>query len=474
MNLFKSLTIVGLILLAGCHHKSKSQLKTVIVTIQDEQGMALKGAKVTPYFFRCKSDPGSSYGWVGEGSGLPKPRAAVSDENGKVALDYPEAIGENHIVSILGIAIKHPSFCSELSEVAVEKPEEITLKKGMHLSLSGLFPESVKGISVYPDGQCDNFKYSDLSWIRGSDNTLSTELPRASFLVRAIGCGDGGRMYFSSPELINSTGEGEKKLELQLRPGTTIRGILDKSVPRPVKNGVIVACVLTASDGSKDLKIVWEVSVDVAEDGSFTLPYLPSGELQMICIAEGYVSKDEKNANPNVCRNPQSFSMSSDQPVTLKMEPTGTVRVHVLDPNGNPLANAYVALNPNQIFNHGSSIIGRRFDSAEFIKNRQENPDYVWQQPPIKYNFNGKTDHNGIVVIHNIPSGKQNLTIKHEAFDQPIQKNGLVYPRRSLEVQIKSGIQSDITVTMEKKDSTSLAEAIKKYAPDWIKRLTNQ
>ena len=58
-------------------------------------------------------------------------------------------------------------------------------------------------------------------------------------------------------------------IDVQLKRGVRVEGLLDTQVPRPLKNGRVVA--LIAQGASRAGPSFWEVAADVTPDGSFIM-----------------------------------------------------------------------------------------------------------------------------------------------------------------------------------------------------------
>lgn len=437
--------------------------KSVTVTVLDEHGKPVSGANVKPFYLRVKEDPGSSYGWNGS-TGGGTPTTAHTDAEGNAPVLYPETLGPGLHTKMLAVLVDHPAFCSKIVEIDVDAPQAIPLQRGMRLTVASNPLSGATASPLYVDAKAASYEYQNLTWQRSDRGGLSTSLPKSDFAVRAVVFAQDGAVYFSAPVLVPSSGEGEKTLDLSVVPGTTMRGQLDSSVPRPVKNGRVVAEVFTPAAPSTDLSCEWAVSSDVAADGTFILPFLPSGSLELVAVCDGFVSSDPKGAH-GVSRNAQVFAVDKSAQLTVQMEKTGSAEILVSDPSGNPLPNAKVSFWPNQVFSNSSSLLGRPFDSADFLKRRQDSPDDDFKQLPdeVSGRFSAKTDSRGKAVVSNLPSGTQSFAVADAVFEQPILEKADSFPRRQGEVQIRPGEESRIAVKMETKGASSLPDAIKRF-----------
>jgi protocatechuate 3,4-dioxygenase beta subunit len=233
---------------------------------------------------------------------------------------------------------------------------------------------------------------------------------------------------------------------------------LDDSMPRPVRNGIVVAEVMDLAE-AEPVPPRWETYANINADGSFELRNLPpSGNLSLVVISEGFVSKDPTSYNRSA-RNPQRFKMTAPQPLMVRMEPTGSVRVKVLQPDGKPLAGAKVGVSPNQSFDGSSRLIGVGFNRADILKARLTGDD-KFPEPEERFKFEAMTDANGKAVIRNLPSSiGQWLWVNSELYDMPIMSGGYNSPDRHASVQIVAGEETKLEIRMEPKGATSLGVA---------------
>jgi len=447
----------------ACSESPGSPDQSVTLTVQDEQGKPIAGANVRPFYLRLREDPASSFGWNGA-AGQSKPVTAHTDIAGHASLAYPDTLGPGLHTEMLAVLVDHPAFCSTIAEIDVKEPRAILLQRGLRLTVGTNPRAGVDVPPLYVDAKAARYEYQNLSWQRSENGTLSTSLPKSDFAVRAVALSQNGSVYFSSPELVSSAGKGEMTLNLNVLPGTTLRGRLDSSVPRPVKNGRVIAEVFTPVAGQEELNCEWSVSSDIAADGTFSLPFLPSGKLELVAICDGYVSSDPKGAR-GIFRNAQTFPIDKNAELAVQMEKTGSAEILVFDPSGNPVVNANVAFWPNQVFSNGSSLLGRPFNSMDSLKRCQNSPDTDVRQPldEAAGRFSRMTDSGGKVVVSNLPPGAQTFTVTDAKLEQPILEKTDHFPRRQGEVKIEPGEESRVVVKMESKGASSLPDAIRRF-----------
>ena len=123
--------------------------------------------------------------------------------------------------------------------------------------------------------------------------------------MRVVGITDDDILLFS--DLIDSTAENiadeDGIIQVKLSPGIRLKGDLDHSVPRPIKNGFVDLCIAEATghgipspQGDQSYGhpkgFIWREIVPVNEDGTFEVQSLPpGGHLQLFALTDGFQSR---------------------------------------------------------------------------------------------------------------------------------------------------------------------------------------
>ena len=135
-----------------------------------------------------------------------------------------------------------------------------------------------------------------------------------------------------------------------------VHGQLDLSMPRPVKNGRVVAHVWPAGLNPGDSPPQWHAWSPVSQDGRFVFGPLPDGDLELVALCAGYISTN--GPGQSGMRYPQKFLLeTNDLTVTLGMEPTARLEVEVLDDHNRPLKGAQVMTWPNVRYGESAAVI---------------------------------------------------------------------------------------------------------------------
>jgi hypothetical protein len=360
--------------------------------------------------------------------------------------------------------LQHPAECTAMVELSVDAPKPITMVQGTKMTFSIQHVDGVTFTGVYADIVDTARQATYLKWVHLPDGrSLSSHLPDGNYLVRMAAITAKGEIYFSSPFSFSLPGESSAIKEFQVTKGTEQSGMLDSSVPRPIKGGWIVAYVTSSTPDPSNrpsLTNQWGTFADVAKDGSFTLNNLPSGTLEIVAGCDGYVSKDKSGKGSTGVLRAQVFAMDNSHPITVDMESTGDARILVKTPDGKPLTGATVYFNPNQMTGGGTSIVGYRYRSEEFLQRAADSVDSIVNFRPPVPDFSAKTDADGVAVIKGLPPGRQGYHVYSDSFDMPISAEMRSSPRRSGMIIIKGATETSDVVEMEAKGTTSLSAAI--------------
>jgi ankyrin repeat protein/beta-lactamase regulating signal transducer with metallopeptidase domain len=469
------------------------QTATLIVHVINSEGKPVAGATVKPIGMRTKEDPGSSWS-VRAQSNAPD---STTDAQGNAPITFPAHLMDTLTVGAVSVLVRHPDASPAVAELNVDAPRPVTLVRGTSFSFSAQPVPGVRFTEVYADISGDQQTASFLGWTHSADSqSITAHFPEGNFLLRLVGVTATGKLYFSEssmfspadflkvlhdPKVFNRTISDNlvavtgSNCACWMKEPVTVRGQLDASIPRPIKNGWVVVSVTAPPINTKTGRALtrnWRASVDVAEDGSFVVPNLPSGTVEIMAGCDGFVSKDTSARIIPGVRQAQVVAEDDAHAVTIPMEPTGAVRVLVQTPDGQPLSGAMVGFSPNQMMGRGTNIVGTRTDSLDMLRRRDNDPGSLARFPSDFPRFNAKTDATGTVVIRDLPAGQQTLYVNAEGYDMPIEQNhsplgpGQYWiPRRMATVTVNPAAEVSTQVKMEPKGSTSLSSMIQSVYP---------
>lgn len=219
------------------------------------------------------------------------------------------------------------------------------------------------------------------------------------------------------------------RLDLALKPGVRVEGSLDERVPRPVKNGRIVAEIIDGTDSWSHW--TWLASAKIDPDGKFVLESLPAEEnLQLIALCDGWVSSSPtaaevsaytaehgpKELNLNYRGReaifvwPRLFRLKGPAITALMpMHRTADCEMTVVDEAHRPLRDATVSFSPNQaFFNSGSTILGTGIDALGLMRSQIATGKHAlifdWRDwRPFANVYSAKTNERGNAFVRNLP-----------------------------------------------------------------------
>ncbi len=444
--------------------QEKSEMRTVRVLVLDPDGHPLDGATVTQSGLRTRVEPGSHWGWSVDYHGPPP--EVVTNTEGIAEVPCPKYVQEKLETGAVTWSVSHPEFVAFRADRSVDDdPAEIRLQRGFRVAVTavdGETGESVKTglFAIISTGGSVDWNLHDNGML------VSPVFEEANSVMRVMQIVEGQPVLFSDRIEISPEGRSRVLLkDVKLSPGTRVEGRLADSVPRPVKNGHVTALIVRTPGSRVGFnRWGWFDQTPIAEDGTFVFESLPSDEvLQMIPVCDGWVpAKPSKESvleffpgeldNLNNGKSlPQLIALSRDTArPTLEMEPSGSVRITVLAPDGSPLPKARVMMWPNQLwFDTGSQILGDGFQTRQMLQVvRAGEVDKIKRLQ----RYSAQTDGQGIALIQNLPSNSsQSIRAVHEEFEMPVSGRD-----RSSSVNLKPGKVAEITFQLQKKGTEFL------------------
>ena len=206
-------------------------------------------------------------------------------------------------------------------------------------------------------------------------------------LLRVAEFPEQGPLLFSDLVDLKKHVEDPITLDLTLKPGVRVEGRLDAQVPRPIKNGRVVAGIKTGHNDYGN-NWGWEATATIAADGTFVFESLPPDEnLQLIAVCDGWISTSPTRAEVMKYAEANQFGVdyrgpmngvvsphlyrlkgAAIQPV-VPMRRAANCEVHVADEANKPLGGAQVDFSPNQKWlNGGATFLGAGVDYATVMR----------------------------------------------------------------------------------------------------------
>jgi hypothetical protein len=444
-----------LVLIFACQTSAQSaqqdtQLLTQPIRIVDEQGKPVQGAEARTgpinerYFFSIK--------------GLNQ--IVTSDQDGLCEIPYPEM--PNFPVESVTASVSHPDFCAAQSVVPIDpesdQPHEIRLKRGIKLTLS----------AINEDGEPTKSAFGILisgeavkNWHRPEPhlaicNSLTSGNRQIMLLQQT---GDGKRLFSDVlTQQFNQEKEPQVTLEdIELRPGVSIRGKLDENVTRPIKNGVVIACQapLPAGNAWDEAlpSLLYHDWVEIREDGTFEFPFMPDGgTIQLLGICDGWTGASDGSRVVG-----ELFELSSNPAdIELKMVPTFSVNIKVVDKQGKPVEDAQCVYSPNQgWYKSGSTLLGAKQRTAEYVLGRLkqfseskelDSTSFVFED--ASRSFRGSSDNDGNITLQNMPRNRGSQRIMISAPKPGLSEEFISHEER-IELPADGENQVDVEVVLD-------------------------
>jgi hypothetical protein len=184
----------------------------------------------------------------------------------------------------------------------------------------------------------------------------------------------------------------------------------------------------------------------ISEDGSFVFESIPPGEVDVVVLGDGFVSKSIGQVKNRVAGKlvdgpiagiPQPFALTA--PITkieVVTEPTATLELTAKTKDGKPVEGASVYLSPQVIRMNGLFGVG----------GSSEEP--FLHQAPLPELYSATTDRSGLAVIRNVPSITRLMVVGNTQFQVPLQ-DGL--RTRIIRFELSPGATNRLEVTLEPK-----------------------
>jgi hypothetical protein len=448
---------------------AKPSAPVAVLRVVDAAGQPVPGATIKREGMRTKPGAYRSgwYGWRGVENAL-----VVTDVNGEAEIEYPEYVFEKVETGVVCLAVEHPDFVSQRAERDVDtslpenapkrdqlthlvrrvvkkqlsaRPDPIVLKKGGILKIT-VPPEFRVAADAPLFGQVSKGNYDTSFWIHPGPGMLATRrLAEGTQAVRVAQFDARGAGWFS--EVTNVVSEAGKTVELtlHLKRGAAVRGKLDETVPRPVMNGRVIVNILPTGLTGESGAPHWHSWTAVRADGSFEFASLPSGDLEIAAICQGFISTN--GAGKFRTHYPQDHALgTNDLETVIGMEATARLEALVVDQKEQPVVNAKVSAWPNLRWGEWSSVIlgTDLYDVGEWMRGVSKPRD------PRKdfHDFDGTTDARGVAVLPNLPLSVRNMDVSHTDFQIPAKK-GADRDVRSASVALRANVTNHVKIVVE-------------------------
>jgi len=429
---------------------------TLKIQVVDEDKEPIEGASVSPHLIEHQQQGNYTF--------LRLERGKRTNEQGEVEFVFPNS--PKGPIARVSIRINHESFVDQHQRVnfdgATDSAVTIVLLRGVQIATSAI--DRITKEPIVENLYAMTNQHLPVDWKLKSNGTLiSPIIGRDQTSFRLVQIEDGKPTRFS--KLVDiAHGEKSRLLvrDLEMTDAVTVTGKLSDDVPRPVKYGMVMACVASISKADQDPRSrldswCWKTFARVNKNGTFTLEGIPADSvLQICCSCNGWankpLTKDEiatefpKDTNgllyyqlPQIAR----IGMQATN-ITVPMHPVGTLTVKVVDQDDQPFKHALVTFSPRQKFFYWRSnglsdtslIRLLRLRPTSENNNAMRRLDF-----PTKELYSRiKPDRTGTVIIEEVPPGKVSVsasTPEYESGDDEGRVRKVVAVKAEENVEIK-------------------------------------
>ena len=431
------------------------------VKVVDPDGFAVEDATVFCTGLRSKEEPGSHWGWGEELLGkLPR---IQTDSEGIAVMPYPKQLSEEFSTGQMTWSVEHPAFVNYRRDHSVDDdPAEIVLERGFRIALTAKradgekIMENLHAVASFEGGG---------KWELKKNGMLVSSVMKKQDGILRVAFFDKDKPTLFSNEIEIKPGDKSRVLlkDIELSPGCWLKGSLDESVDRPVKNGYVIACIYKRDPELRRSSWRWADEAPIDADGNFEFESLPKGEaIQMIPICDGFVpakpTAEEvlgaiQGLDPNQVNGmigafratPQVVKAEeSEATKILKMTKAPSVTVKVVDQNGVGVPDVRVATAPNQYwFQGGSQILGGSYPTRKIWEIEKSGVDLATYYKNKMHPYMLRTDKNGVVTFKTMPAGQHDFGVYEQEWEM---KKDLMSGERSKQIQVRD---SDREITIE-------------------------
>lgn len=447
-----------------------------IIRVLDASGNPVAGATLCPQGLRTKQAPYRSgwYGWKTGSNSAPN-LPVETDRDGYARIPYPAYVFERIETGVIIFSVSHMDFVPLTSETTVSivppsgapwqmwlnygmdrirhknfiaRPDPVILRKGASLNLSVKPGSGLPGnlplfaqISTPVDNEKD-------FWIHPEPGVLLTHrLTPGLVTFRAFQIESNGAAWFGDVTNIQAVENQTNELVLELRKGAYLHGKLDASVPRPVTNGRTIVHVWPQGLRPEDDPPQWHTWSEIREDGTFDIPSLPEGDLEVVVICRGYISTN--GPGTTFMGYPQKHLMgTNDLSIVVGMEKTARLEVHVSDDMGQPLAGVRIVTSPNVRYGEwAATIFGSDcYNMADLVQGAPRT--WAFFNKSTK-DFEGTSDSNGLAIVPNLPARTTEFGAEHPRFALPAVARFGGQKRRESSIVLTPGGTNSVWVQLE-------------------------
>jgi hypothetical protein len=437
---------------------------------------------VTPAGLRTKPGPYRSgwYNWPGkERKDAPEAKPTTTDAHGVAKISYPKYVFEKIETGVIIFSVDHPGFVPAQveREVSTRPPagapwrawadyaidrvkhhqlvarvDPVTLINGVILRVTVADgSKAFKGGKLFVQTSEADVQGSSF-WERPSPGVIVTrQLGPGKHNMRVIEFDDAETPWFSEVIEVNAAAGKTNDVSVSLSRGVALRGKVDEAVPRPVKNGRLIAQVWPKGIAPSSWPPQWHAWTKIREDGSFEIAGLPQGNLEVVALCDGYINTNGPGKYKGF-RYPQPHELgTNDLVITVGMEKTARLEVEVTDKQGRPVKGATVMAWPNVHYGDWAAVVvgSDCYDMADGLLDR-DGAQAHWNVPD---DFQGKSDESGLAVVPNLPDTVTEIAVESETMVLPAVGTAVGGKQREAKVTLTAGSTNKVSVQLEPKDA---------------------
>lgn len=410
---------------------AQDELKPLKLQFVDVYGEPIAAVQVDPQSIVFRGNPGLS---LAAGPLLTKnDKPLRADAKGALTIEVPDLqLGELAQIKIVAEHDSHAQFDDWL-QVNVGGVTTVELARGVQIAVTALTEEGeriVDGLYAISE-QKDRMELVDWK-SNGKGLLLSRRLRVLDKRIRLVQIVDGEVLRFSEPiDVDNVDGERTLLSDVPMTKALRFAGRLSPDVARPVKNGMVTACV--AWPTQEELQEYgptghWLAHAPIAEDGTFEFEGLPAGDtIQILASCDGWFTEaapagleiypgESKLLADGDSILPELFEFTeSVSDAELEMVPMRSCRVRCMI-EGKPVADAKVIASREQRLYH-ASWHSRNFRHALGTKDQLIAARTGKQTQGEAFQFSAPTNGAGEAEFPFLPGSPINFRVEGYRFD---------------------------------------------------------